>query len=112
MPRATIGGLGLAGQDLEGPTWSPNLIRKTQFCGGIVSKLKMRGLPVTRMDCMVPRRPLGKPVSPQTPFKKWFPSTFPNLGKFREGPLAPLYISYGPFVAPTGGGGMAEGPLY
>ena len=86
MPRATIGGLGLAGQDLEGPTWSPNLIRKTQFCGGIVSKLKMRGLPVTRMDCMVPRRPLGKPVSPQTPFKKWFPSTFPNFGKFGKGP--------------------------
>ena len=56
------------------------------------------GFPVTQMDCMVPRRPLGKPVFPKTPFKKWFPSTFPNFGKIGEGPPGPLWISYGPFV--------------
>ena len=28
----------------------------------------------------------GKASFPQNPFKKWFPSTFPNFGKFGEGP--------------------------
>ena len=42
----------------------------------------------------------GKASFPQNPFKKWFPSTFPNFGKFGEGPPAPLCISYGPFVGP------------
>ena len=41
-------------------------VGKTWFCGGMDSKMEIRGFPVTQMDCMVPRRPLGKPVSPKT----------------------------------------------
>ena len=40
----------------------------------------------------------GKASFPPNPFKKWFPSTCPNFGKFGEGPTGPLCISYGPFV--------------
>ena len=40
----------------------------------------------------------GKASFPQNPLKRWFPSTFPNFGKFGEGPPGPLWISYGPFV--------------
>ena len=39
----------------------------------------------------------GKASFPQNPFKKWFPSTFPNFGKFGEGPPGPpVYPHMGP----------------
>ena len=85
-------------------------VGKTWFCGGMVSKMEIMGFPVTQMDSMVPRRPLGKPVFPKTPLKKWFSRLSPVFGKLGVGPLAPLCISYWPFVGPTGVGGMAEGP--
>ena len=43
-------------------------VGKTWFCGGMDLKMEIREFPVTQMDCMVPRRPLGKPVFLQTPF--------------------------------------------
>ena len=52
----------------------------------------------------------GKASFPPTPFKKWFPSTFPKFGKFGEGPPGPLCISYGPFVGPYGPPGSAAWP--
>ena len=55
----------------------------------MVSKLAIRGFPVTRMDCMVPRRLLGKPVSPNPLLKTWFPRLFPVSGIWGEVPLAP-----------------------
>ena len=101
-----------------GPGWAGEVLgskmgtRKTWFCEGMVSKLDIMGFPATRMDCMVPRRPLGKPVSPKTPLKNGSPRLFPISGNLGKVPLSPLWISYLPFVAPTGVGGMAEGPLY
>ena len=59
--------------------------------------MEIRGFPLTQMDCMVPRMPLGVPISPQTPSRKWFPKDFPNFGKIGEGPPGPLCISYWPF---------------
>ena len=59
--------------------------------------MEIMGFPVTQMDSMVPRRPLDKPASPQTPPQKGFTSTFPNFGKIGKGPPGPLCISYGPF---------------
>ena len=59
--------------------------------------MEIMGFPVTQMDCMVPRRPLGKPVFPRTPLKKWISRLFPVFGKLGEGPPGPLCISYGPF---------------
>ena len=41
-------------------------VGKTSFCAGMDSKMEIRGFPVTQMDCMAPKRPLGKPVFPQT----------------------------------------------
>ena len=85
-PRLARGGFG-----------KENGVGKTWFCGGMDSKMEIRGFPVTQMDCMVPRRPLGKPVSPQTPLEKWFSRLFPVSGVLGEGPPGPLCISYGPF---------------
>ena len=87
-----------------GPGWPGEVfgtkmgVRKTWFCEGMVSKLEIMGFPATQMDCVVPRRPLGKPVSPQTPLKNGFPRLFPISGNLGRVPLAPLCISYGPFV--------------
>ena len=86
-----------------GPGWPGEVwggktgVGKTWFCGGIVLKMEIRGFPVTRMDCMVPRRPLGKPVFPSPPFKNSFPRLFLVSGNLGRVPLAPLCISYGPF---------------
>ena len=78
--------------------WGPKIgARKTRFCLGMVSKLAGMGFPATQMDCMVPRRPLGELVSPQT-LPKMFTPTFPYFGEFGEGPLSPLCIPYGPRV--------------
>ena len=63
--------------------------------------MEIMGFPVTGMDCMVPRRPLGKPVSPRTPFKKWFSRLFPVFGNLGRGPWPSLWISYFPFVGPV-----------
>ena len=75
-------------------------VRKTWFCEGMVSKLEIMGFPATQMDCMVPRRPLGKPVSPQTPLKNGSPRLFPisgNLGKVPlSPPVYPLWALCGP----------------
>ena len=85
-------------------------VGKTWFCGRMVSKMEIRGVPVTRMDCMVPRRCLGKPVSPKKHLKNWFSRLSPVFGNFGQVPLAPLCISYGPFVGlPCGA--PVEGPL-
>ena len=62
--------------------------QKTRFCEGMVSKLEIRGVPATQMDCMVPRRPLGKPVFPKPPLKNGSPRLFPILGKLGKVPLA------------------------
>ena len=86
-PRLARGGSGA-------PKWG----LKTWFCRGMVSKLEIMGFPATQMDCMVPRRPLGKPVSPQTPLKNGSPRLFPISGNLGKVPLSPLCISYGPFV--------------
>ena len=59
--------------------------------------MEIRGFPLTQMDSMVPKRPLGKPVFPQTPLKDGFPRLFPVFRKLGEGPPGPLCISYGPF---------------
>ena len=69
----------------------------------------LRGNGFENKDYGTPRDPnglygtqeaFGKASFPPTPFKKWFPSTFSNLGKFGEGPPGPLYILYGSFVGP------------
>ena len=66
--------------------WGPP---KTWFCGGMVSKIEIMGFPATQMNCMVHRRPLGEPVSPKTPFKKWFAQEFPEIRKFGKFPPGP-----------------------
>ena len=71
---------------------------KTWFCGGMGSKFEIRGFPATQMDCMVSGRPLGEPVSPQTPPENGFPRIFPISGKLGKLPGLPLYIPYWPFV--------------
>ena len=75
-------------------------VGKTWFCGGMVSKMEIMGFPVTQMDSMVHRTPLGKPVFPKTLLKNWFSRLFPVLGVLGKGPPGPLCISYWPFVGP------------
>ena len=78
-----------------GPGWPGEVfgakmgVGKTWFCGGMFSTLDIMGFPATQMDCMVPRRCLGRLVSPQTLPKKGFPLTFPYFGEFGEGPPGP-----------------------
>ena len=62
-------------------------VGKTWFCGGMDSKMEIRGFPVTKMDFMVPRRPLGKPVFPKTPLKNGSPRLFLVFGNLGMGPL-------------------------
>ena len=86
------------------PNGPPNGVRKTWFCGGMVSKMEIKGFPVTQMDCMVPRRPLGKPVFPQNPFKNCFPRFFPIFGNLGRSPWPPvdlLWALCGPASYPT-----------
>ena len=59
--------------------------------------MEIRGFPLTQMDCMVPRRPLGVPISPQTPPENGFPRISPISGKLGRAPPGPLCISYWPF---------------
>ena len=73
-------------------------VGKTWFCLEMVSKFEIMGFPATQMDCMVPRRPLGEPVSPQTPPENCFTRISPILGKLGKAPGLPLYIPYWPFV--------------
>ena len=40
----------------------------------------------------------GQAGFPPNPTRKWFYRDFPNFGKIGDGPLAPLYIPYWPFV--------------
>ena len=68
----------------RGGSRAPKWGRKTWFCRGMVSKLEIMGFPATQMDCMVPRRPLGKPVSPQTPLKNG-PLDFSQFGEIWGG---------------------------
>ena len=93
-PGPKIGpGIWKLGPGWPGEVFGPNMgVEKTWFCEGMVSKIGIMGFPATRMDCMVPRRPLGKPVSPQTHLKM-VPSTFPYFGKFGEGPPCPPCVS-------------------
>ena len=94
--------VGQAGPGWPGEVPGPqNGARKTWFCGGMVSKMEIRGFPVTQMDCMVPRRCLGEPVSPQLPLKNGSPRLSPVFGKFGMAPWASLWISYFPFVGPV-----------
>ena len=63
-------GIWKLGSGWPGEVLGPKMgVGKTWFCEGMVSKLEIMGFPATQMDCMVPRRPLGKPVSPQPPLK-------------------------------------------
>ena len=71
-------------------------VGKTWFCGRMVSKMEIRGTPVTQMDYMVPRRFLGEPVFPKTPLGKWFSRLFPVSGDLGNGPLAPCGSPMGP----------------
>ena len=65
--------------------WGPP---KTWFCGGMVSKIEIMGSPATQMNCMVHRRPLGEPVSPQTRLKNDLPRNSPKSGNLGNSPLA------------------------
>ena len=65
--------------------WGPP---KTWFCGGLVFKIEIMGFPATQMNCMVHRRPLGEPVSPQTPLKNSLPRNSPKSRNLGNSPLA------------------------
>ena len=90
-PETKIGpGIWKLGPGWPGEVFGPKMgVGKTWFCEGMVSKMEIMGFPATRMDCMVPRRPLGKPVSPQPPLTNVFPRLFPILGNLGKVPLAP-----------------------
>ena len=88
---------GQAGPGWPGKVPGPqNGGRKTWFCGGMVSKMEIRGFPLTQMDCMLPRRLLGVPISPQTPPENGFPRISPISGKLGRVPLAPCVSPIGP----------------
>ena len=78
---------------------------KTLFCGGMDSKMEIRGFPMTQMDCMVPRRCLGE-VVPPNPTKNMFLVGLASWGKFWGGRPAlvrismTLYITHWHFVGP------------
>ena len=62
-------------------------------------RFEIRRFPKTHLDCMVSWRPLGEPVSPQTPPEKCFTGISPNLGKLGKVPLAPCTFPIGPLWA-------------
>ena len=81
-------GIWKLGPGWPGEVFGPKMgVGKTWFCEGMVSKMETMGFPTTQMDCMVPRRPLGKPVSPKTPLKNGSPRLFPILGNLGRVPL-------------------------
>ena len=83
-------GISKFGPGWPGEVWEAKMgVGKTWFCEGMVLKMGIMGFPATQMDCMVPRRPLGKPVSPQTPLKNDSPRLSPVFGKFGDGPPGP-----------------------
>ena len=67
-------------------------VGKKWFSLGMVPKLEIRGFPATRMDCMVPRRPLGKPISPQNLPE----NSFIGIPQFPEKTWAPGQSPIGP----------------
>ena len=77
-------GSGWAG-DLFGPKIGPE---KAWFRGGNGPPWGFRGIRARGMDCMVPRRPLGKPISPQTLPETHFTGIFPFPGKMPGPPWA------------------------
>ena len=111
------------GPGWPGEVFGPNMgVGKTWFCEGMVSKLEIMGFPAAQMDCMVPRRPLGKPVFPQPPFK----NGFPRLSQFWEiwgrppvppvyplwalcGPIGPIPPVWGPWQAHVYAAGFRAG---
>ena len=114
LPLARVPSLSSIIQDFSGgqagPGWPgevpglQNGARKTWFCGGMVSKMEIMGFPVTQMDCMVPRRPLGKPVSPKTLLKHCFPDFSRFSGNWGGPPWPPvdlLWALCGPVSYPT-----------
>ena len=78
--------------DLEfwpGEVFGPKMaVGKTWFCEGMVSEFEIRGYPMTQMDCMVSRRPLGEPVSSHPPPENGFTRIYFIWGKLRKVPLA------------------------
>ena len=72
---------------------------KTWFCLEMVSKFEIRAFPATQIDCMVPRRPLGRLASPQTPPENGFTGIFPIWGKIGDGPWPSCIFPIGPLWA-------------
>ena len=88
----------------EGSGWAGDLFglkkgpRKTQFCGGNCFPWGLRGICARKLDCVVPRRLLGRPVSPPNLPENNFTgiSQFPNKNPwafwaFMVIPSAPLW---------------------
>ena len=94
-PRISKFGSGWA-QDSFGAKLGPG---KTWFCLGNGLKNEDMGNPMTQMDCMVPWRPLGELVWPQSLPKNNFQGISRFFGGFGQGPWDALYIPYWPFVA-------------
>ena len=93
-------GIWKLGPGWPGEVFGPKMwVGKTWFCKGMVSKLEIMGFPATQMDCMVPRRCLGKPVSPKPPLKNGFPRLSPISGNLGRVPLAPCVSPMGPLWA-------------
>ena len=82
----------------RGGFWSKHGGWKNMVLRGNGFEIGDYGIPRDQNGLYGTQEAFGKASFPPTPFKKWFPSTFPNLGKFGEGPPGPLCISYGPFV--------------
>ena len=83
-PRDLDLGSGWAG-DLFCPKMGP---RKRWFCGRNGSPSGFRGICKREMDCIVPRRPLGKAISPQTLPENHF-LDFPGFRDQFGGPPGP-----------------------
>ena len=91
-----------------GPGWAWDLFgakmgaQKTWFCGRMISPGEITGVPLREMDCMVPRRLLGRLFPPKPTWEISFTGISPFLGKLAWAPGPSLCISYWPYEGPIG----------
>jgi len=90
------------------PGWAWDLFgakmgaQKTWFCGRMISPGEITGVPLREMDCMVPRRLLGRLFPPKPTWEISFTGISPFLGKLAWAPGPSLCISYWPYEGPIG----------